>query len=846
MSLRPAAGPLWTPPAPAAAEALASDRVGLTAPVRRLGRRLALGAGLLLAPALCGAWGMGEARAEPPDAELRSLIPDAAVSDPEAWARQQAAKAQNPVQAPVQLPASPAPGVDNGGAAASPSTTGAVPAATSGLSPTSPLADWPAMALPWPEGQPELPDLSAATPPATTAPAEPAGIVAQEAPNASAPAPASPAQAAAAPAPGAEIDIAVSAMNRDLTGLAEASGQPTGELVAGPESSFASGRLVLAWPAEPKAGAGSGISPADRKAIESRYWGDAQLRALAGKGPYGAGETAVHANADRDRLVALLRLYGYYDGEVIPTLGAAANAVPGQPTPAPAGAPGQPLVRFDIVPGHRYRYGTIMLGHLDETGAQAPALRSSFGLQPGDPLDNDKLLVEAAHLATALGEAGYPFAKLGEPALTVDHAREEADLALPVTPDGRYAFGSVTSLSPRFLSSHHLTEIARFHPGDIYSPARVDDLRRAVLATGLVSNATLTPRAVRPPAEGKPGEVAIDVGMTPAPLHTISAAIGYDTGEGFRLETSWEHRNLFPPEGSLRVRGILGTSEQLAGVTFRRNNFTGRDRALTVDVYADNATLSAYAARKLAFAASYARQTTTLFQKPWTWSLGLEAEASEEREGLSSGITTGRILYITTALPLRGLFDRTDSLLDPSHGYRSALRVSPEMSIARGLTSRYVRIQYDGSAYLPLTKGVVLAARVRLGSIPGTDLENIAPSRRFYAGGGGSIRGFGYQLVGPRNANGDPEGGRSLYEFSLEARVKTGLFGGNLQLVPFVDAGGAETSALPHFSDVRRGAGLGFRYLSSLGPIRLDIGTPLDPRPGESRVGVYVALGQSF
>src|SRR5690606_19019014 len=114
-----------------------------------------------------------------------------------------------------------------------------------------------------------------------------------------------------------------------------------------------------------------------------------------------------------------------------------------------------------------------------------------------------------------------------------------------------------------------LADIARFEPGDIYQRSLELDLRRAILATGLVNSVTLTPVEVAPPAEGEPGVVDIAAEMTEAEVRTIAGRIGYGTGEGFKVEGSWEHRNLFPPEGMLRVRGILGTAEQLAGVTFR-------------------------------------------------------------------------------------------------------------------------------------------------------------------------------------------------------------------------------------------------------------------------------------
>ena len=136
-----------------------------------------------------------------------------------------------------------------------------------------------------------------------------------------------------------------------------------------------------------------------------------------------------------------------------------------------------------------------------------------------------------------------------------------------------------------------------------------------------------------------------------------------------------------------------------------------------------------------------------------------------------------------------------------------------------------------------------LAGRARVGSIVGAPREQIAPSRRFYAGGGASVRGYGFQSIGPRDPDNDPVGGRSLAELSLEARVRTfGAFG----IVPFLDAGNIYTGSVPRLSGMRYGTGLGVRYYSSFGPIRVDVGTPINPQRGDSRVAVYVSLGQAF
>ena len=108
------------------------------------------------------------------------------------------------------------------------------------------------------------------------------------------------------------------------------------------------------------------------------------------------------------------------------------------------------------------------------------------------------------------------------------------------------------------------------------------------------------------------------------------------------------------------------------------------------------------------------------------------------------------------------------------------------------------------------------------------------------------MRGYGYQRVGPIDFENDPVGGSTLSEFSLEARFRLKAFGGNFGLVPFFDGGQLTNDAVPGFSDWQFGAGLGLRYYSTFGPIRIDVGTPLNPRPGDSRIAVAVSLGQAF
>ena len=574
----------------------------------------------------------------------------------------------------------------------------------------------------------------------------------------------------------------------------------------------------------------------EREAFAARY-GDLSTIAELDTDEDSVAQLAARAKADQTLLETMLRVYGYYDAQVIRSV---AGIQAGQDNAAQ-----RPGVRFDIIPGARYRFGAIDLGQLD-TAVDAAALRRAFEIQPGDFMSSDKIVEEQLNLDTALGEFGYPFAAIDAPELLVDHARTEGDLTLPVRPNGKYVFGDVVSSMPRFLSGRHLANIARFDPGDVYQRSLELDLRRAIVATGLVSSVTVKPREVTAPVGDQPGTVALDVEMTKAKLRTWAGAIGYGTGEGIRLEGSWEHRNLFPPEGMLRVRGIVGTREQLAGVTFRKNNLGGRDKVLTVDAFASTVDSDAYDARTVSLIGTYERLSTLLFQKPLAWSVGLEAVATSERPQPLGGVVQPRQTYFIGAVPLFAQLDTSDSLLDPTKGFRAGLRLSPEVSRTNKMQSYYLRAQFDGSTYQRVTDKVVVAGRLRLGTIVGADLANIAPSRRLYSGGGGSVRGYGYQRIGPRDASGNPTGGRSLVEGAVEARIQTGFFDGALSVVPFLDAGSVSQSVTPDLGTVRFGAGVGVRYNTGFGPLRFDIATPINPAPGDSRIAVYVSLGQAF
>jgi translocation and assembly module TamA len=537
------------------------------------------------------------------------------------------------------------------------------------------------------------------------------------------------------------------------------------------------------------------------------------------------------AREDADLLVTLLKGEGYYDAAVTTAVTRAGGNG--------GGAGGRrPVIVLQATPGPLYRFAGVTLNGVAAAGDKAAALERAFPVANDDPVNADQVAAAEAGLRTAVGEQGFPFAKVGEPEIVVDHASRTATLALDLLTGSARRFGRITANpNNRVFDAAHVQEIARFSPGDPYTTSGVDDLRRALIQTGLVSTAQVTPVP-----GATPDTVDLAVRLERAPPRTVAAELGYGTGEGARSEVSWTHRNLFPPEGALTLRGVLGTREQLGAVVFRRNNFRERDQVLTGQFSIAHLRRDAFEANTLSLSGSLERQTNIFFQKTWTWSLGAELVATDERDVIAATGEPRRRTFFIGALPTSLGYDGSDDLLNPSRGFRLAGRFSPEASL-QGSVFGYARAQIDTSGYLPAARGVTLAGRVRVGTILGAPRDQIAPSRRFYAGGGASVRGYGFQAIGPRDVNNDPIGGRSLAEFSIEARVKAF---GNFGVVPFFDGGNIYTNGTPDFSGLQYGAGVGVRYYSNFGPIRLDVGTPLNPQPGDSRIAVYVSLGQAF
>ncbi|MCK9542796.1 MAG: BamA/TamA family outer membrane protein [Novosphingobium sp.] len=501
---------------------------------------------------------------------------------------------------------------------------------------------------------------------------------------------------------------------------------------------------------------------------------------------------------------------------------------------------GQPfLAVLDVVPGNRYTLSDIVV---QARPTVPPGLiEKNLALRVGEPVVADRIQGAEAQVAIALPQNGYAFAEVGQRDILLDRETGDGVYTLPVDIGPRSRFGGFTTEGDLAFDADHVSVLARFRRGDLYDSRKVDDLRQALVATGLFSTVAVEPKRSGESAGDDTEYVTMLVRQDAGPPRTIAGTVGYGTGQGFRAEGSWTHRNLFPPEGALILHGVAGTKEQGLGATFRRSNAGQRDRTFEVVAEALHADYEAFSAYTGRVAATMSYASTPIWQKKLTYAFGGQILATAEKVYDFTKQQRDRKTYFIGGLTGQVGLDLTDDLLNPTKGGRLTALIEPEGSL-RGSFHPYVRARLDASGYFPVSDSLVLAARARVGTIQGATLVEIPPSRRFYAGGGGSVRGFGFQKLGPLDPNGDPVGGRSLNEAAAEVRYRFGNFG----VVGFVDVGQSYASTTPQFKDLRYGVGVGGRFYTNFGPMRLDIATPLDRRKGESRFNVYVSIGQAF
>lgn len=584
------------------------------------------------------------------------------------------------------------------------------------------------------------------------------------------------------------------------------------------------------YTAEVRAGDESGLA-ATAQAV-------AQTVTLRERAPTDAFGLIGRVRADLPRLQEALRAEGYWGGQVGATIDGLSPEDPALPARLQAARAPVPVV-ITLTPGPRYSVGRVTI--TAEPAAYTDVVREAAqaaGFMEGDPARAEAVLAAETAMRDALRNAGHPLAAVAGREITVDHDRRAMDIAWRFAPGPRARFATPDVRGQDRTDTGLLRRtVARQVEGRDYSPAAVERARRALVSLGVFDSV----RVEAGTEVGPDGTLPIAFVVSERPLRAVGGTVAYETNFGLAVSVFWEHRNLFGGAERLRLEaeasrisdGSFGNATYRTFATLTLPELFERDYQMVARVGAVKENLEAY--DRDAFIAS------AIAQRRLTERLTAQAGPTFEtgRIGRYGVLEDYTLLGFVTGLR----YDTTTSLLNPTSGYRINVNATPYYSLLDGTS--YVRLQATGSTYLDVTgdQRGVLALRTSVGSALGASFDQITLDKRFYAGGGGSVRGYTYQSIGPRDAGNRPLGGASLLELSAEWRqVISGPWGA----VAFVDAGTVSEDQTPGTGTLRVGVGAGLRYLTAIGPIRVDIGVPLNPQQGDPAYGLYVGIGQAF
>jgi translocation and assembly module TamA len=552
------------------------------------------------------------------------------------------------------------------------------------------------------------------------------------------------------------------------------------------------------------------------------------------------GDTIFRAAlSERARLTAALFAEGYYAGIVemqvagtTPADRDSRNAINA------AFAKGDIKVVVTVTPNRVFHFGTLWV--TDEPGGAPPMVSAAdTGIVPGAVAKSTEVRAADGKLLLAMQNRGYPLARIVDRGVVADHATKLLDVTWVVEAGEPARFGRIEVRGAKDVNPEFIERMVPFEEGEQFRPGPLEDYAKHLRDLGTFDGVRVVPGD----AVGPDGTIPIIVEVTERKPRFVGAAASWSTTEGALLSAWWGHRNLFGNGETIRVEGsvsrlFLNAYDDLqykAGFTFTKPAiYTFRD-TLVVANYFVRETPDAYTRTGFDSDISVLRK----YGEEREYSLGLSGTVSRVDDAF------GNHEYALIGVPAIGRFNYTDNRLDPTEGWRLLVGLEPSFGQI-GNSSTMVQANLTASAYYPLDadRRFVAAGQVILGSIVGPDLEDVPANNRFYAGGGGTIRGYGFQYVSPRNGQGKIVGGRSLAVANLELRAKvTDTIG----IVPFVDIGAAYRSEFPDFSySPKVGAGIGLRYFTGVGPIRLDVAFPLQKVKDDGPVALYLSLGQSF
>ncbi len=531
------------------------------------------------------------------------------------------------------------------------------------------------------------------------------------------------------------------------------------------------------------------------------------------------------ARADYRRLLTGLYSAGYYGG----TISILVDGVEASSLDPLVPRSSVTSVQLRVTPGPRFTFGRADIAPLAD-GTELPEAFST-----GQTAESDVIGDAASTAVAGWRAAGRPLAGIQSQSISADHPNEQLDVSIVVGPGPELKFGTINVVGNENVRTERVLAIAGLTSGT-FDPDLINRAETNLRRTGAFSAATITESDV---AVGD--TLPLTLNITEQTPRRVGAGIEYSTVEGLTLSSFWMHRNLLGGAENFRVEGeIAGLAGETGGV----------DYSLTAD-FLRPATFRSDTDFYTSFSLSQDDEPD-YFQQDISLEAGIirrirDDVVLEYGVGLAAGNIEddlGNRSYSLFYLPIEGTTDQRDSELNAKHGYYANLEIAPFVGFND--TDSGARIVGDARIYRSFgtDERVTLAFRGQIGSIVGADPANVPSSYLFYSGGGGTVRGQSYQSLAVDLGGGNEIGGTSFVGAQLEARVGVS---DNIGVVGFYDVGFIGPDSLPFENgDWHAGAGLGLRYDTGIGPIRLDIATPVTGNDAGSAIEVYIGIGQAF
>ena len=554
--------------------------------------------------------------------------------------------------------------------------------------------------------------------------------------------------------------------------------------------------------------------------------------------PPGTAGLIARARGDFGRIVAALYTQGHYGGAVSISIAGTPAETLRPDTELPDPVP----VRVSVDPGPLFSFGMIRIEGMPldpMTGEDDEALQlEDWELTHGGVARSGAVLDAEGRLVEVWRQRGHPHARIATRDVVADHRALAVDVTLVVEAGPMARFGAVQVTGTERVDPAYVRWIAGIEPGEEFDPDTVSRARRRLQDIGVFASVS----AVEADSVGDDGLLPITFNLTERKRRLIGGGASLSSIDGATLEGYWMHRNLFGHAESLRFDasvgriGANGFSTDLSyglATTFRRPGVFTPDTDLTLKLAAEREFVDTYRSTTFSGMAGVEHQ----------FSDKLEASTAVNVEWADIDDAFGNNQYYIVSLPSMLDYDLRDDKLEPTEGLRGTLDLEPLADVLNGTVALVAQGSLSGYRSFSASDRMVLAGRVSAGSIVGGSLSDIPATRRFFLGGGGSIRGFEYRSIGPMSG-GAVVGGLSFWEASGEFRFRVT---DRVGIVPFIDAGAAYADPYFDFSEeIFVGAGLGLRYYTPLGPLRFDIAMPIRPEWDPWAFAFYVGLGQAF